>query len=300
MKICSYNLENMYIGIERLNESDDLAEMTEAKWASLSTSFTLKNKLLFKIVNTAKVILDIDADIYCLQEVMGKESLNNFNKLFLESKYELVLLEETSDRPIFVGFLIKKGIEYKIHSFSNKKLKNGYLASRNLNGLEIQKNGVSQFFIIGTHLKSKRTDAKKTNTYNIREMEVELLGRLHDEIREKNDCPILIMGDFNANFNLEPEFSHLNKRDYFDFITVKHPDNHESIGTFTANYVEGKISRLDFIIIEKKYKNIIALDESYIYDYRNEYGDNISLPFSKYEKKWIGSDHCPIIIKLKL
>jgi endonuclease/exonuclease/phosphatase family metal-dependent hydrolase len=299
MKICSYNLENLYIGLEK-HIDEDLQNTTELEWATFSSSVTIKNKPLFKINLLAKVFQEINADIFCVQEVMGKESLDNFNQHFLKSAYHTVLVEQNSNRSIYVGYLIRKGIDFKIHDFSHNRMKDGYLPSRNVTALEIVKDGSSQLIVIGVHLKSKRTDDKKTNTYHVREQEIALLGSIYDEVSAKFSSPVIIMGDLNANYNLEPEFHHLKKRDFFDFIKLKHPENFDMLGTFTANYLKDKISRLDFILLEKKSVALVDLAESGIYSYINEYGDNISLPFNLIEKKFLPSDHCPIYITIRL
>src|SRR6185312_5880453 len=51
--------------------------------------------------------LHIDADIVCMNEVGGEESLQNFARFFLGGKYTPFLIEGNSDRGIDVGYLIK-------------------------------------------------------------------------------------------------------------------------------------------------------------------------------------------------
>lgn len=274
--------------------------MPEKDWQLLSISLNQKNKTLSKVLDLAKIIQTIDADIYCLQEVISETSLVNFNTHFLNDQYEVVLEESNSNRSIYVGFLIRKGIDYDISSYSHWRMKNGSLASRNLSSLVIKKNNHPILVLLGAHLKSKRLDEKRLNTYSLRELEVSLLSEIHTDLALKYSCPILILGDMNANFNLEPEFHPLHKKDFFDFVKEKYKENYVSVGTFTTNYLETKLQHLDFILIEKKYLDLVELASSDIYLYQNEYGDRISLPFNKIERPYLPSDHCPIIIKMNL
>ncbi|MBC7538855.1 MAG: hypothetical protein H7281_08540 [Bacteriovorax sp.] len=274
--------------------------MPEKDWQLLSISLNQKNKTLSKVLDLAKIILTIDADVFCLQEIISKTSLDNFNTHFLNNKYEVVLEESNSNRSIFVGFLIRKGIEYDVSSYSHWKMRNNGLASRNLTALIIKKNNHPTLVLLGAHLKSKRVDDKRSNTYSLRELEVSLLGEIHSDLALKYPCPILILGDMNANFNLEPEFHPLHKKYFLDFVKEKYKENYVSVGTFTTNYLETKLQHLDFILIEKKYLDLIELAASDIYLYENEYGDRISLPFNKIERLYLPSDHCPIIVKINL
>jgi endonuclease/exonuclease/phosphatase family metal-dependent hydrolase len=274
--------------------------MPELKWQQLSISLLHKNKTLSKVQELTKIIREIDADIFCLQEVISLISLINLNMYFLENKYSVVLEETNSNRSIYVGFLIKKGFEYDVVSFGQRKMKNGALASRNLSAIVVKENNLPILTLLGVHLKSKRLDEKKINTYSLREFEVQLLSEIHSEMTTQYSCPFIVLGDLNANFNQEPEFHPLHKKQFFDFIKIKHKEKYAQIGTFTTNYLETKQQHLDFILLEKKHHQLIDYQLSDIYLYENEYGDRITLPFNKIERPHLPSDHCPIVLKIKI
>ncbi len=299
IKICSYNLENLYIGLEKY-QGEQFSEMSELMWQQFSISLLHKNKSLSKVLELSKIIREIDADIFCLQEVISLNSLNNLNMHFLENKYSVVLEETNSNRSIYVGFLIKKSFKYEVHSFGQRKMKNGGFASRNLSAIVIKDNNLPILTLLGVHLKSKRLDEKKINTYSLREFEVQLISEIHSELTSQFSCPFIVLGDMNANFNQEPEFHPLHKKLFFDFIKIKHKDQYAIVGTFTTNYLETKQQHLDFILIEKKYQSLIDYHLSDIYLYENEYGDRITLPFNKIERPHLPSDHCPIVLKIKI
>src|SRR5690606_32967811 len=85
-------------------------KVTEAEWKRFSTS-TTANKPLKKVWDVAAAIKDIDADIYMLNEVGGQESLENFNRHFLDDRYTVMLKEGNSHRGIDVGYLVRRGLE---------------------------------------------------------------------------------------------------------------------------------------------------------------------------------------------
>lgn len=298
IKICSYNLENLYLGLDKY-DNNDFEVISEVEYQALSTSTLNKNKTLYKVLDLVKTIKEIDADIFCLQEVISKTSLMNLNKYFLEDKYDVILEESNSNRSIYVGFLIRKGINYKVGSYSKWRLSSDGLASRNLTSITVEENGVPVVSLLGVHLKSKRSDEARTNTYSLRELEVELLVKVQADLKKVHSCPVLILGDFNANFNIEPEFSRLTRCGYVDFVKEKYGEDYEKVGTFATNYLEMKIQQLDFILIEKEHKECIHLDSSDIHLYRNEYGDKITLPYNKIERQFLPSDHCPLFVKFR-
>lgn len=299
LKVCSYNLENFYLGLEKYS-NEEFNTIDEVDWQRMSVSMIQKNKPLFKIQGIAKAILEINADVYCLQEVMSYKSLKNLNQYFLNDQYNVVVEESNSNRSIYVGFLIRKGIEFETESHSRQRLSSGQWMSRNLTSITIKNNtGEKKVTILGVHLKSKRMDDVGTNTYNIRELEVGLISNVQEKLKFKHEVPLIIMGDMNANFNLEPEFHHLKKAGYFDFLLEKHQSDYPSKGTFSTSYLETKVQHLDFILVESKYLKKLDMSECGIYYYTNEYGDKISLPYEKIERPYLPSDHCPIFSVLK-
>src|SRR5690606_24436372 len=113
-----FNVENLFVFMDRFNDQD-LRQLPEKTWQSLSTSIT-QNKPLQKLWALARCIEEMNPDILCLNEVGGLESLENFNKHFLESRYESHLVEGNSHRGIDVGYLIKKDHAFKPLLISHK------------------------------------------------------------------------------------------------------------------------------------------------------------------------------------
>jgi len=112
LRIMLWNVENLFIYLDKYN-NEDLSTLSEIKWQKMSNAST-PNKYLNKIFGLKKSIDEIDPDVLMLNEVGGIESIENFNSLFLDSKYKAYLLEGNSDRGIDVGYLVKKDLDFDV------------------------------------------------------------------------------------------------------------------------------------------------------------------------------------------
>src|SRR5438045_3925837 len=95
-KIVQLNAENLFLYLDDMTERD-WRKLSEKDWQKLSKA-TVANKSLVKTLWLADTLLHIDADIVCLNEVGGHESLSNFVRFFLADKYNVHLIEGNSDR----------------------------------------------------------------------------------------------------------------------------------------------------------------------------------------------------------
>ncbi|NJM10262.1 MAG: hypothetical protein HC883_05225, partial [Bdellovibrionaceae bacterium] len=117
-KVVQLNAENLFLYLDDQTERD-WRRMTEKEWQRLSSA-TVPNKSLTKTLWLADSILDMDADIVCLNEVGGQESLHNFAKLFLNGRYVPHLIEGNSDRGIDIGFLVHKDFLSRVELRTHK------------------------------------------------------------------------------------------------------------------------------------------------------------------------------------
>ena len=76
MKICQWNVENLFLLMYKYN-NQDIESLSELEWQQLSVSTTTENKNLGKVLEICEIIREIDADIYMLCEVGGKDSFKN-------------------------------------------------------------------------------------------------------------------------------------------------------------------------------------------------------------------------------
>src|SRR5665213_3897009 len=118
-KVVQLNAENLFLYLDDLTERD-WRSLSEKDWQKLSKA-TVANKSLLKTLWLADSLIFIDADIVCLNEIGGQESLTNFAKLFLGGKYVPYLLEGNSDRGIDIGYLVKKDFPLRAEIRTHKE-----------------------------------------------------------------------------------------------------------------------------------------------------------------------------------
>src|SRR5689334_1002384 len=104
LRICQLNCENLFLHMD-FWKGQDVQSLNEKERQALAAPPT-DNKPRTKIKDLAEAILDINADIFMLNEVGGRKSLDQFNRHFLNSSYQPYLLEGNSDRGIDIGYLV--------------------------------------------------------------------------------------------------------------------------------------------------------------------------------------------------
>lgn len=205
-----------------------------------------------KTEKIAEVVKELNPDILFLTEVGGRDSLELFNKEYLNENYKVSLLKGNSNRGIEIGYLIskdfldknnlifdhighaRKPIEflYPHEKLQNQKamikgqkpLHRSHFLSRDLAELRIYKKNDHLkirplLCLLGVHLKSKLDkegiDWQGTKR---RQAEASYLAEIYKKRNEKwnGKCPIFITGDFNGELNKEkrdPEFRDLYQLD---------------------------------------------------------------------------------------
>ncbi|MGH1467822.1 MAG: endonuclease/exonuclease/phosphatase family protein [Bdellovibrionales bacterium] len=297
MKICQWNIENLFLLMDQY-EGEDLNTISNKDWQSLSLGNTTPNKHIQKIEDAAKVIRDINADIFLLCEVGGPESLKNFNSYFLNNEYEVIAFEGTSRRSLDVGFLIKKDISNNITSIDNKNLKlsdHSYF-SRSLGEIHLKKGGNLKAIFLLTHLKSKLTAEGDFQGLSKRALEIKGLNKHIKSLQKKfNDPKIILAGDLNSDL----EDLRLMKLMALDnFLDLKSASTEEKC---THIYFGSSIAyhQFDYIFTTKNLRAFIELGHSYVYRFKNDYGDVLELPKILSEKFQHPSDHYPVVLQLK-
>ena len=295
MKIAEWNLENFYILMDKYN-NQNIEEMSNEEWTSLSISTTIPNKHLQKVLDAQKVIQEIDADVYVFTEVGGRDSLANFNKYFLEENYWYYLKHGNSNRGIEIGFLVNKRLDYKTEIHSNKdiKLENGKKFSRNIAELRLSKKDKLEMIILGVHLKSKHSREDDFQGMRQREMELKALRTHINKLEEELKVPVIVAGDFNCTMD-EPELKNFSKG-LKEFHKIKKSSIEESC-THVHFSTTRVLNQLDYIFTTKNLR--YKLKDCYTYRFKNEYGDILGLPDRIVEKKWNPSDHYPLVLTIK-
>jgi endonuclease/exonuclease/phosphatase family metal-dependent hydrolase len=289
-------MENFYLFMDRY-QNQDINDMTNEEWEALSTSTQSRNKHLQKIIESANVINDINADVFILTEVGGADSLNNFNKYFLNNQYDVVLREGNSSRGIEIGFLINKKLKMKSKIYSNKKilLDNGKKFSRSIAELQLSNKEGVQLVLLGVHLKSKHHQEKDFEGIEQRTLELSSLKKHVNLVKEKYNVPVIIGGDFNCS-RADYEFNDF-ADSFFEFHELKGSTPEEAC-TYVYFKNNKVLFQLDYLFCTDK--NVINLKDSYTYRFKNEYGDNLGIPDTFSEKKMMPSDHFPVVLNIDL
>lgn len=183
LRIATFNAENFYLLTDRHLDRASLDALSNDEYLAMNSSIYNPNKDRAKIAEIARLITEGDFDIVGLCELGGMETLANFNRFYLDNRYDCRLHEENSRRGIFVGALLKKG---RFPGAGARSMSKAF--SRNLLRLDLGPAGgnISVFVV---HLK-----AQHGSDMGIEQRVVEI-QRLCDLVRHRN-C--IIMGDFNG------------------------------------------------------------------------------------------------------
>jgi Metal-dependent hydrolase len=183
LRIASFNAENFYLLLDRDYGREELEALDGDTYLSMNTSIYNPNKDRAKIAEIARTIIENGFDLVALCEVGGMQTLEAFNRIYLDGSYDCYLFEENSNRGIFVGALLKKG------RFPGVRVRNMPGAfSRNLLKLELgEAGGGLEVFMV--HLKSQRGDDQGID------FRIDEVDRLCSLVRRER-C--IVMGDFNG------------------------------------------------------------------------------------------------------
>lgn len=318
LKFCQINAENLFLLFDNPLPSNYL-KLEKKQWESLTTS-VFENKPLSKVINLAKALNDIDADIVMLNEVGGVESLKNFNQYFLEGKYSPILVEGNSDRSIDVGFLIKKNLPFYFDLFSHKNkeidlayphisdMKTTYRFSRDCAELRLFKSDVNNPFLIIllTHLKSP-LDPERIDAGGVlrRASELRACVDIYNELKKSHPkTPIMLCGDFNGTagrLNTDVEFAYLyantDLEDVLELAQIPNEERHTFIQVKSGFRSEGR--QIDFCFLPDTLKSKLVPSSVSTYLYKDPYGSPLKRPDTLEQKGQLPSDHYPVIFTLE-
>jgi endonuclease/exonuclease/phosphatase family metal-dependent hydrolase len=274
LKIATFNAENFYLLLDRDYSPAEFAALDDDQVQAMNASIYNPNKNLENIATIARTIRAHDFDFVAMVEVGGLETLRNFNRYYLDQRYDCFLHEENSRRGIFVGALVKKG---RFHRVRARNVGGSF--SRNLLELRLHLGPVElRFYVL--HLKSH---FGLENGIEIRRQEVEQLCR----ILPSRHC--VVMGDFNGilipgqhQFEFEP-FLALPFRDVLEAMGV--PPEERITHYFFAP--EPHFNQLDYIFCSN---DMQILDAAILTEF---------VPATREERLWLPSDHCFLTARIR-
>lgn len=265
-RVATFNAENFYLLLDRDYSLEEFAALGDEQVQQMNASIYNPNKSLAKIARIAATILEQDFDLVGLVEVGGLETLHNFNRYYLDSRYDCYLHEENSRRGIFVGALVKKG------RFARVRARNvAGSFSRNLLELRLV-NRKTELRVYVLHLKSH---LGQENGIEMRLKEVDQLCQL----LPRHDC--VVMGDFNGIL-----IPGLHQFEFQAFLDLPFRDVLEAMGVPPAErathyYFDPgpRFNQLDYMFCSN---DVQILDAGTLTDF---------VPANRDEKLWLPSDH---------
>ena len=321
-----WNVENMFLLSEQ-NLTEEHLSLDGPAWSKLSISL-YENKPLKKLKEIQKMLQRHDPDVVALCEVGGLESLENFNRLFLQSKYSVALVEGNSDRQIDIGFLVKKSPEYHLDLQSNRTRslnflyphevapteefhlvtstqKESHRFSRDAAELRLFRSSSESPFLIFVlaHLKSRLDpDGIDPRGSLRRAAELKTLLEIYSELEQKHPTvPIVLAGDFNGAASgpfIEPEFLPLAQtqlQDVCELAGIK-PEDRWTFLQINRNKVEPL--QLDYAFLSPVAQKYLDVSSVKVLTYIDDAGEPLPTPRSLREKLDLPSDHQPLFFRL--
>jgi hypothetical protein len=339
LRFVSFNVENLFLLVDLDDEAEvrrRIEQGTDFEWQLLTTSPT-QNKGLPQLKALAREIEFMQADVLMLCEVGGRESLENFNKYFLNDAYVPYLIEGNSERGIDLGYLVRKTLPFKYDLISHKnrpidflypherpqvnaaqatfdlgepaKVLTSHRFSRDV--LELRLFGESdalKCICLTVHLKSQ-LDPLGIDPFgrDRRRAELEKLVHIYQEIEAetKGAVPILVSGDFNgiaAEDGREPEFEGLAKTKLRDALSVAQTQPEERFTHMQISPYSSKSDnrQFDYIFLSPPAQAALIASGTYVHRYRSLTGGVMAIPRSLTEKRALPSDHYPVIAELEI
>ncbi len=310
LTICELNAENLFISMEYYR-GEPLDDMSEGDWKRLAIAqLRKKQKPIRKLWGLASAISDIEPDILMMIEVGGKESLEHFNRYFLDDHYVAHFIESNSKRVIDLAFLVKKDLRFTVEALSNRDLPVDVQAyhgsfkarfSRDVAELRLFKDAKLEMTVLLTHLKSKISTDKDFQGADMRKAEAQALAAFYNSLRSKHPLvPIVVGGDLNSELS-NPELVAFSQTDLNDFHDVIGTPKEERVSLVHFDHKGVPHPQvLDYLLVSPHLKDKIVREKSCTYRYRSFYNIAHPLPTTFAERFQMPSDHFPLVLTLDM
>ncbi len=319
-RVVQLNAENLFLYLDDVSPRD-WRKLNEKEWQKLSSA-TVANKSLAKTWWLADSLKVLDADVICLNEVGGLESLSNFAQIFLEDRYVPFLIEGNSDRGIDVGYLVRRQFPFSVeirthkdrpiqflypHEQNKTPARSSHYFSRDCAELRIldgDKKTRAIFLLV--HLKSKLDpDGIDPQGRKRREAELKTLVQIYNEVRAEFSppVPVLVAGDFNGCASRQrpnEEFAALLTTDLESVIDILGLplDEHPTQLQFQRNGGCYGL-QIDFIFVSPELKQNLSSEGTGVFRYLSDLNIPLPLPTTLEQRLLMPSDHYPIVATFK-
>lgn len=306
LKCLLLNVQDLFIFLDKAQEAD-LELLDEKKWQLLGSGFT-PNKPLGKVFALAQAITDSKADIVLLTEVGGEESLNNFNRHFLNERFQPMTMPSRSDRGIDTAYLVNKdlldqGMSFDLRDHTHSPMEDGRHFARGLLELCIQKDNQHRISLLLAHFKSK-LDLKKKDFEGReqRRAEARFIANYHQKFRKVHpNTAFMLCGDLNGIIykdETEPELAPLTESGLIDVLELQ---DRELAQRFTYYFFKPNSCRygmqLDYALIDKQYAHKIVPNARVLNPWEESAPNP---PLSLAQKQKLPTDHYPLYWEISL
>lgn len=308
--ICELNLENLFISLDYY-QGEKLESLSEEEWRKLAVAqLQRKQKPLKKVWGLALAIQDINPDILMLVEVGGRESLEHFNRHFLNEAYKTYFIESNSKRSIDLAFLVKKDLPFELNtnthrdtSLEVKTYLGTHLAkfSRDVAELHLTKEGTPRLILLLTHFKSKISTDEDYQGRDLRAAEAAALAAIYEKVKRKySDVPVVVGGDFNTDLS-DATLELLQKTDLTDFHDVLGTPKEERVTLVHFDHRGRPHPQvLDYLLVSPHLLNRVVVKKSCTYRYKSFYNIPHPLPETIEGRRQMPSDHYPLVLTLEI
>jgi len=193
--------------------------------------------------NTAQVMKDTHADIFCIVEAEDRVTLRSFDAQLLRSRYRYELLIDGNDqRGIDVGLYSKYPFG-KIRTHMFDKEGKSVIFSRDCLEAEVLLSDQQSLYILCNHFKSRGYDQDNTADMK-RERQAKAVAKILETYDLEKDW-VVVAGDFNDNAESTPLQPLLTVSGLFDVLGLQFPD--DPLKRWTYHY--DTFEQIDFILV---------------------------------------------------
>ena len=251
-----------------------------------------------KVAGWANTIADIDPDITVLQEVFSDYELEYLIKEHLNDEYDFYI-EPGNDPQSNVAFLVKKNLNLNVELRTNtdRMWQGRPLFSRDAPVLVLRDSltGNAVTALIGHHAKAQIDKPGDKKSKKLRTAQSKEVVKIAEELStEFNDeIPIFVAGDFNADLHHDHTTKPLaqNMTDVFDLLARPPPQERRVTHSYFKKDKHHE-TQLDGIIVMNAEK--VHVRRADVFRYRDEAGNEFSLPETFEQRQEMPSDHNPV------
>jgi len=302
LKIGTFNAENLFLRYKFLGKEVDQSKYIEEGWRIEKTALQIFDEGQRK--NTARVILENDPDVICLQEVENLATLKQFNSKsnYLKGKYPYAMLIDGNDpRQIDVGILSKLEIGgVRTHQFDKNK---GGVKIFSRDCLEadilLDKKGNKSLTLFVNHLKSRlggeaeTAERRKRQATRIAEIIHERFG---SNVKNAN---FAVLGDFNDTPDAEC-LKPILDGSMVENVVARLPKNEQWTHYWEAKH---EINQFDYILLsralsKKNPKTLPKIERRGLANYARAYNGPRFPGVGK--KGTEASDHCAVFMEINI